>query len=148
MPKWVKRTVLLSLASLLVLREGLHLTEPFLHNPIDTFLDVFVGVSAVLLIANAFGFRRIVWWRTVGPCLAALFLIAAGPFRFSSPGYRLAEWAEQSPWAGHQPPVFFIDVDPWMTLGADLLIFTAGFSVILLVGLAFPRFRAGQAEAA
>jgi hypothetical protein len=148
MRSWAWRAGLLLVASLLVWREVVHLSEPFLHNPIDTFVDVFVGVSAVLMIANALGFRGVVWWRSVGPCLAALFLLQVGPFRFSSPGYRLAEWAELSPWYGHQPPVHLYDIDPWMALGADLLIFTFAFSVVLLVAVAVGRIRPHHVEVA
>jgi hypothetical protein len=139
---------LLLFASLLVWREAVHLSEPFLHNPIDTFIDVLVGVSAVLMIANAVGFRRVMWWRSVGPCLAALFLIQMPPLRFSSPGYRLAKWAELSPWYGYQGPVHLYDIDPWLALGADLLIFTVALSVSLLIGVAIAGVRPRRVVAA
>ena len=132
----MRRVALLGLASLLALRLVFHLEEPFLHNKIDLFLDVLCAAAAVLLVANAFGFARLSWARTVGPVLAGLAAVIlasrVGGGGFQTPGYRLARWAEQSPWRGHVPPPFFVDVDPWLILAADLLVFTTVFSLIMI----------------
>lgn len=127
-----RRLALLGLAAVLLLREVMHFSEPFLHNQIDTFLDIALAVSAVLLVANAFGFRHISWARTVSPFLLALVVVGLPSRPFYTPGYRLADWAQRSPWRGHEPSPFFIDVDPWLSLATDLLIFTTVFSVILV----------------
>src|ERR1700724_891497 len=120
-----RRLFLLGVAAFLCLREVLHFTDgPFLHNGIDTFLDVFCGLSVLLLVANVFGFTRISWSRTIAPCLAALLVIGLTSEGARPPGYQLAEWAQRSPWRGYAPPPVFIDVDPWLSLAADLLVFT------------------------
>jgi hypothetical protein len=126
---------LLGLAAVLVFREITHFSEPFLHNGIDTFLDVLCGVSALLLVANAFGFRGVSWARTVGPVLAAVATVDLASrlgLTFKTPGFRLAAWAVLSPWDGHLPRGFLWDVDPWLSLAVDLLIFTTVFSLILI----------------
>ena len=142
------KVLLLALAGLLAVREVLHLSEPFLHNQIDTFLDIFLAVAIVLLVANAFGFRKVAWWRTVGPCLTALLVDAFVPHRFSTPGYRLAEWAQLSPWRGYQGKLSWRDVDPWLALSADLLIFTTAFSLILFVVCLMPLLGRVRVKAA
>ena len=139
----MRKVLLVALAALLAVREVIHFSEPFGHNQVDTFLDVFVAFSVVLLVANALGFRRIWWSRTIGPCLAALIVLAVlGRLRIDTPGFRMAKWAEQSPWRGFKPTVFFIDVDPWLILQADLLVFTTVFSLVLMCGAAIRSVRA------
>ena len=145
----LRRLLLIGLAGLLAVREVLHLSEPFWHNQIDTFLDVFVGFSVLLLIANAFGFRRIWWSRTIGPCLAALLVLPIlTRLTLNTPGFRMAEWAETSPWRGFKPRVFFVDIDPWLILQADLLVFTTAFSLILICGATIRARWHGHAKAA
>ena len=142
-----RRFLLLGLAALLALREVLHLTEPFFHNDIDTFLDIFCAICIVLIVANAFNFRAISWSRTVAPCLAALAAISiVTPFT-QTPGYRMAAWAETSPWRGYLPRPFFIDIDPWLSLAADLLVFTTLFSVVTIVIAVIRSKRALHAKA-
>ena len=128
----MRKVLLLGFASLLLVREVMHFSEPFPHNSLDTFVDILFGVAIVLVVANAFGFRKVSWMTTVGPCLAALVVSVFLPHQVLTPGFRMARWAEQSPWHGFQPPVLFIDVDPGLILGADLLVFTTAFSVALV----------------
>ena len=143
----VRRSLLLGLAALLALREVLHLTEPFLHNDIDTFLDGFCGFCVLLIVANAFNFRTISWSRTVAPRLAALAAAWVLSRFTQTPGYRLAEWAETSPWRGFMPSPIFIDIDPWLSLAADLFVFTTFFSLVTVIIVVIRARRAIHAQA-